>query len=101
MLLLIEVNYGQSIERRIFISWPVETTDLYKYANKMFKNNCFIDLEEGKLCLSFLLAVISKKKCLRPMYFLIKIKSHCVWVACKLPSKQAVAILSLISDNVQ
>ena len=61
MLLLIEVNHGQSIERRIFVSRPVETTDLYKYANKMFKNNCFIDLEEGKLCLSFLLTVISEK----------------------------------------
>ena len=36
MLLLIEANHGQSIERRIFIWRPVETTDLDKYANKMF-----------------------------------------------------------------
>ena len=61
MLLLTEANHGQSIERRIFISRPVETTDLDKYANKMLKNDCFIDLEVGKLCLSFLLAVISEK----------------------------------------
>ena len=58
MLLLIEANHVQSIERRIFISRPVETTDLGIYANKMFKNDCFIDLEVGKLCLSFLFAVI-------------------------------------------
>ena len=37
MLLLIEANHGQSIELRIFISRPVETADLDKYANKMFK----------------------------------------------------------------
>ena len=67
ILLLIEANHGQSIERRIFISRPVETSDQDKYANKMFRNDCFIDLEVGKLCLSFLLVVISEK-CLRPMY---------------------------------
>ena len=50
MSLLMEANHGQSIERRIFIPRPVKTTDLDKYANKMFKNNCFIDLEVGKLC---------------------------------------------------
>ena len=32
MFLLIQANLGQSIERRIFISRPVETTDLDKYA---------------------------------------------------------------------
>ena len=53
MFLLIEANLGQSIERRIFISRPVETTDLDKYANKIFKNDCFIDLEVGRLYLSF------------------------------------------------
>ena len=62
MLLLIEANHGQSIERRIFNSRPVETTDLLdKFANKTFNNDCFIDLEVGKLCLSFLLAAISEK----------------------------------------
>ena len=45
MLLLIEANHKQSIERRIFISQPVETTDVDKYANNMFKNDCFIDLQ--------------------------------------------------------
>ena len=32
-----------------------------KYGTKMFENDCFIDLLGGKLCLSFLLAVVSKK----------------------------------------
>ena len=41
MLVLIEVNHGQSIERRIFILRPIETTDLDKYAKKIFKNDCF------------------------------------------------------------
>ena len=60
MLLLIEANHGQSTQRRIFIS--VETTDLDEYANKICqKNDCFIDLEVGKQCLSFLLAVNSEK----------------------------------------
>ena len=70
MSLLIEANHGQSIERRIFTSRPVKTTDLDKYANKMFKNYCFIDLEVCKLSLrrlSLLLAVIPKK-CLRPVF---------------------------------
>ena len=49
MLLSIEANHGQSNERRILISLPVETTDPDKYTNKMFKNDCFIDLEVGKL----------------------------------------------------
>ena len=48
MLLLIEAYHGKSIERRIFISRPVETTDLDKYPRKMFKNDCFIDLEVDK-----------------------------------------------------
>ena len=61
MLLLIEANHGQRIERQIFISQTVQTTDLDKHANEMFKNDCFIDLHIGKLWLSFLLAVISKQ----------------------------------------
>ena len=60
MLSLIEANHGQSIERRVVISRPVETTDLDKYANKMFKSDCVIDLEVGKL-ITPLLAVISEK----------------------------------------
>ena len=68
---------------------------LNQYATKTLENDCFIDLEGGKLCLSYLLAVISEK-CSRPMYFLIKIKSHCVRMYRMQITKKAVAILSLI-----
>ena len=34
--------------------------DLNKYATKTLENDCFVDLEGGKLCL-YLLAVISEK----------------------------------------
>ena len=57
------------------ISRTSEIPGLNKYATKTLENDCFVDLEGGKLCLSYLLAVISEK-CLRPMYFLIKIKSQ-------------------------
>ena len=50
MLLLIEANHGQSIERRIFNSRLVETTDLDKYANKMFENDCMIDRDMSANC---------------------------------------------------
>ena len=52
-----------------------EIPDLTKYATKTLENDCFIDLKGNKLCLSYLLTVISEKFS-RPMYFLIKIKSH-------------------------
>ena len=61
MLLLIEANHGQSVERRIFISQTVQTTNLDKHANEIFKNDCFIDLQIGKLWLSFQVSVISKQ----------------------------------------
>ena len=38
-----------------------EMTDLNKYATKTLENDCFVDLEGSKLCLSYLLAVISEK----------------------------------------
>ena len=44
MLVLSDVNHGQSIERRIFISRPVETTDLDKYAKKCLKMTAFIQM---------------------------------------------------------
>ena len=97
MLLLIEANHGQSIERRIFISRPGLTTDLDEYANKMFKNDCFIDLEGGKLCLSFLLAVISEKMFAS---YVFSDKNQKPLRRCRMQiTKQAVAILALISGN--
>ena len=98
MLLLLKANRGQSIERRIFILRPVERTDLDKYANKMFKNDCFIDLEVGKLCLSFLLAIISEKMFAS---YVFPDKNQKPLRMCRMQiTKQAVAILSLISGNV-
>ena len=47
--------------RRIFFSRPVDTTEVDKYANKMFQNDCFIDPEFGKPGLNFLFAVISRE----------------------------------------
>ena len=38
-----------------------EIPDLNKCATKTLENDCFVDLEGGKLCLSYLLAVISEK----------------------------------------
>ena len=98
MLLLIEANHGQSIERRIFISRPVEITDLDKYANKMFTNDCFIDLEVGKLCLSSLLAVISEK--MFASYVFPDKNQKPLRMGRMQITKQAVAILSLISGKV-
>ena len=100
MLLLIEANHGQSIERQIFISRPVETTDLDKYANKMFKNDSFIEyLEVGKLCLSFLLAVISEK--IFASYVFPNKNQKPLRMSRMQITKQVVAILSLISGNAR
>ena len=99
MLLLIEANHGQSIERQIFISRPVETTDLNKYANKMFKNDCFIDLEVGKLCLSFLLAVISEK--MFASYVFPDKNQKPLRMSRMQITTQAVVIFSLISGNMR
>ena len=42
-------------------------------ANKMFENDCFLDLEVGKLWLNFLFS-INSTEILRPMYFFIKMR---------------------------
>ena len=96
MLLLIEANHRQSIERRIFISRPVAvgTTDLDKYANKMFNNDRFIDLEIGKLRLSFLLAVIAEK--MFASYVFPDKNQTPLRISRMQITKQGVAILSLI-----
>ena len=49
------------------ISSISEIPDLNKYATKTFENDCFVDLEGGELCLSYLylLAVISVWKNVR------------------------------------
>ena len=71
---------------------------LNKYAIKMLENNCFIYLESGKLFPSYLLAVISEKS-LRPMFFLMKIKSHCYESYAKY--KASGGKFTLISGNIQ
>ena len=79
------------------ISRTSEIPDLIKHANKMFKNDCFVDLEGGKLCLSYLLAVISEK-----MFgsYVFPDKNQKTLRMCRMQiTKQAVAILSLISGN--
>ena len=93
-MLLIEANHRQSIERRIFISRPVGTTDLDKYANKMFNNDRFIDLEIGKLRLSFLLAVIAEK--MFASYVFPDKNQTPLRISRMQITKQGVAILSLI-----
>ena len=85
----------KAIERQIFISRTLETTDLDKHANKMLKNDCFIDLEVGKLCLSFLLAAISEK--MFGSYVFPNKNQKPLRMSRTQITKQAVAILSLIS----
>ena len=77
-----------------WFSFRDQTTDLDKYANKMSKSDCFIDLEVGKLCLSFLLAVISEK-----MFASYVFPDKNQKPLSMSRTKQAVAILSLISGN--
>ena len=64
-------SHGQSIERRITFCFCLfnkrscfkqVTTSADKYADKISENYCFIDLEGGKVSLTFLLAVIYEKK---------------------------------------
>ena len=73
------------------ISRTSDKPDLNKYATKTLENDCFVDLEGSKLCLSYLLAVISEK----------------MFASYVFPDKnqkpfttQAVAIVSLISGDV-
>ena len=64
---------------------------------KCLKNDFFIDLEVGKLCLSFLLAVISEK--MFASYAFPDKNQKPLRMSCSQITKQAVAILSLISGN--
>ena len=61
----------------------------------MFKSDCFIDLEVGKLFLSFLLAVISEKTFAS---YVFSDKNQKTLRMSRI-TKQVVAILSLISGN--
>ena len=52
----------KGIERRIFILRLVDTTDLDKYTNKTFENDCFIDSGVAhQPRLSFVFAISSKE----------------------------------------
>ena len=59
------------------ISRTSEIPDLNKYALIRWKMTAYSSIIKGrKLCLCYLLAVISKKKCLHPMYLKIKIEAR-------------------------
>ena len=79
------------------ISFISKISDLNKYATKTLKNDCFVHLDVGKLWLSYLLSAISEK-CLRPMYFFIKIKIMSRMSRMQI-AKQMVAITWLIFGN--
>ena len=67
----------------------------------MLKNDCFVDLEGGKLGLSYLLAVVSEKMFASYVFPADKNQKPLRRCTCRMQStKQAVAILSLISGNV-
>ena len=89
------LDHRQSIERWIFISRLVETIDLDKYTKKMFQNNCFIDLEVGRLWMNLLFPV----SCRDIFTSYVKMKGHWVWFVCKLIYE--VVIMSTISGNVK
>ena len=62
------------------------------------ENDCFVDLEGGQLCLSYLLAAISGKMFTS---YIFPDKNQKPLRRCRMQiTKQAVAILSLISGNV-
>ena len=84
-------------ELLIMISRTSVIPDLNKYATKTMENDCFVDREGRKLCLSYLLAVISEK-----MFacYVFPDKNQKPLRMCRMQIiKQAVAILSLISGN--
>ena len=63
----------------------------------MLENDCFIDLQGDKLCLSYLLAVIFEKMFAS---YLFSDKNQKLLRMCRIQiTKQAVAILLLISGN--
>ena len=79
------------------ISRTSEIPDLDKYATKTLENDCFVDLEGGKLYLSYLLTVISEKMFAS---YVFPDKNQKTLRKCGMQiTKQAVAILSLISGN--
>ena len=81
------------------ISRTSEIPDLNKYATKTLENDCFVDLEGGKLCLSNLLAAISEKM-FASYAGLFPDKNQNPLSMCRMQiTKQAVAILFLISGN--
>ena len=80
------------------ISRTSEIHDFNKYATKTLENDCFVDLEDSKLCLSYLLAVISEKMFAS---YVFPDKNQKSLRMCRMQiTKQAVAILSLISGDV-
>ena len=71
--------------------------DLNKYDTKTLENDCFIHLEGGKLCLNYLLAVISEKMLAAHVF---PDKNQKLLRLCRMQiTKQAVAILSPIFGN--
>ena len=72
--------------------------DLNKCATKTLENDCFVDLEDSKLCLSYLLAVIPEKMFAS---YLFSDKNQKTLRMCRTQTTtQAVAIVSLISGDV-
>ena len=85
------------ITARNMISRTSEIPDLPKYATKASENGCLVDLEGGKLCLSYLLAVISEKMFAS---YVFPDKNQKPLRMCRMQiTKQAVAIFPLISGN--
>ena len=79
------------------ISRTSETPNLNKYGTKTLENDRFVDLEGRKLCLSYLLAVISEKMFAS---YVFPDKNQKPLRMCRMQiTEQAVAILSLISGN--
>ena len=77
------------------ISRTSDKPDLNKYATKTLENDCFVDLEGSKLCLSYLLAVISEKMFAS---YVFPDKNQKPLRMCRMQiTKQAVTIVSLIS----
>ena len=71
--------------------------DLNIYDTKTLENDCFIHLEGGKLCLSYLLTVISEKMFAA---YVFPDKNQKLLRLCRMQiTKQVVAILLLISGN--
>ena len=80
------------------ISRTSEIPDLNKYATKTLENDYFVDLEDSKLCLSYLLAVISEKMFAS---YVFPDKNQKPLRMCRMQiTTQTMAIVSLISGDV-